>query len=123
MKVIKKSPERIVIRTDMSYNLINAIRRSVDEIPTLAVDEVEFFKNDSALYDEFLAHRLGLVPLRTDSKMGTKTSIDLKLKKVGPDTVYSKDLRGGAKVIFDHTIRDDIAKKSSKNYCCRPALQ
>lgn len=101
MQVIQKTPEKLVIRMDANYGLANAIRRSVEEIPTLAIDEVEFFKNDSALYDEFLAHRLGLTPLKTDSKMSEKTKISLKLSKAGPCTVYSGDLKGGTKTAYD----------------------
>ena len=65
MEVVKKTPELLVIRTEANESLANAIRRSVSEVPTLAIDEVEIFKNDSALYDEMLALRLGLVPLKT----------------------------------------------------------
>lgn len=100
METIQKTAEKVVIRMNANYSLANAIRRSVDEIPVLAIDEVEIYKNDSALYDEFIAHRLGLVPLKTESKMSVKTSIDLKLKKTGPGTVYSKDLIGVVKVIY-----------------------
>lgn len=90
-----------MFRTEMNYSLINAIRRSAEEVPTLAIDEVEIYKNDSALYDEVLAHRIGLVPLRTEGKMGAKTSIELKLKKVGPCTVYSGDFKGDAEIVYD----------------------
>ena len=44
----------------------NAIRRTGQEIPVLAIDTVEFSKNDSVLYDEILAHRIGLIPLEAD---------------------------------------------------------
>ena len=47
----------------------NTIRRAiVEEVPTLAIENVEFRKNSSILYDEMVAHRLGLVPLKTDLK-------------------------------------------------------
>src|SRR3989344_2534969 len=47
----------------------NTLRRlMVNEVPTLAVQEVTVQKNSSALYDEMLAHRLGMVPLKTDLK-------------------------------------------------------
>lgn len=47
----------------------NTIRRLViEEVPTLAVEEVEIKDNSSALYDEMLALRLGLVPIKTDMK-------------------------------------------------------
>jgi len=47
----------------------NTIRRLViEEVPTLAVEEVEIKDNSSALYDEMLALRLGLIPIKTDLK-------------------------------------------------------
>jgi DNA-directed RNA polymerase subunit D len=100
MKLIEKTPEKIVIRMDGNYSLANAIRRTFDEVPALAIDEVEIFENDSALYDEYIAHRLGLIPLKMVGKMGKKTEIDLKLSKKGPCTVYSEDLVGGSEPVF-----------------------
>lgn len=99
MEVIKKTPELLVLRMDANESLANAIRRSVSEVPTLAIDEIEIFKNDSALYDEMLALRLGLVPLKTEKGMTKKTKIDLKLSKTGPCTVYASDLDGNAEVV------------------------
>jgi len=47
----------------------NTIRRLViEEVPTLAVEEVEVKDNNSALHDEMLALRLGLIPIKTDLK-------------------------------------------------------
>jgi len=47
----------------------NTLRRlMLDEVPTMAIEDVEFLKNNSLLYDEIIAHRLGLVPLKTDLK-------------------------------------------------------
>lgn len=100
MQTIENTKEKLVLRIDADENLANAIRKSVSEVPTLAVDEVEIFKNDSALYDEILAHRIGLVPLKTEKSMSSKTQIDLKLSKKGPCTVYSEDIKGSADVVF-----------------------
>ena len=64
IKIISKDKEKLAFKTDMNETLANAIRRSVFEIPMLSIEEVEFMKNDSALYDEVIAHRLGLLPLK-----------------------------------------------------------
>ena len=57
------------ILKDSSPIYANTLRRlMVDEVPTMAVEEVEFHKNNSILYDEMVAHRFGLIPLKTDLK-------------------------------------------------------
>ena len=87
---LNNEKHKISFTTDMQIDLANAIRRSILEIPTMAIDEVEIIKNDSALYDEIIAHRIGLIPIRTDKAI-KKTKF--KLKEVGPKTIYSGDLK------------------------------
>ncbi len=101
MEIIENNKEKLVLRIDSNEQLANAIRRSVSEVKTLAIDTVEIFKNDSALYDEILAHRLGLIPLKTEKSMSDKTKVDFKLTKTGPCTVYSGDLKGSSEVIHE----------------------
>jgi len=55
MELILKTQEKLVLRVEENEPLLNALRRSVAEIPTLAINEVEIFKNDSALYDEVIS--------------------------------------------------------------------
>ena len=48
---------------------INSIRRLIaEEVPTLAVENLEIKENNSALYDEMLGLRIGLCPVKTDLK-------------------------------------------------------
>jgi len=57
------------ILKDSSPVFANTLRRlMIDEVPTMAIEDVDFIKNNSILYDEMVAHRLGLVPLKTDLK-------------------------------------------------------
>jgi len=51
MKIIQKTREKVIFSCEIEESLANALRRSIDEIPILAVDEVEIHKNDSVLYD------------------------------------------------------------------------
>ena len=99
METISNTPDRLILRLEANESLLNAIRRSVSEVPTLAIDEVEIYKNDSALYDEVLAHRFGLVPLKTEKSMTSKTKVEFKLSKVGPCTVYAEDLEGPVDIV------------------------
>jgi DNA-directed RNA polymerase subunit D len=98
----------------------NELRRiMMGEIPTMAIEWVDFVKNDSALNDEIVANRVGQIPLKFDRKSYNITrdckceskgcslcQVKLTLKKKGPAMVYSSDLRSRAKDIapvFDKT--------------------
>lgn len=84
MEKIIKNESKIVFLTDMNFTLANALRRSTSEIPTLAIDEVDIYKNDSALYDEVLAHRMALVPIKNQKvKDGEFVQMKLNAKASG----------------------------------------
>ena len=85
----------------------NTLRRLMGFfVPVMAIEDIEFRKNTSILYDEVLAHRIGLVPLTTDLKSYNMISeckckgagcasctVKLTLKAEGPCTVYSSDIK------------------------------
>ncbi|MEM3442296.1 MAG: DNA-directed RNA polymerase subunit D [Candidatus Bathyarchaeia archaeon] len=68
IKVLEKDDKNIsllVRGVDVPY--INALRRIViAEVPSMAIDDVVIIENSSILQDEMIAHRLGLIPLKTD---------------------------------------------------------
>jgi len=101
MKIIENKENKVTFVEEIDESLANAIRRYVNEIPILAVKEVEIHKNDSALYDETVAHRIGLIPLEMDNSYDDKTEIELKLSVNEEGFVYSGELKGKAKVVYD----------------------
>jgi DNA-directed RNA polymerase subunit D len=55
------------ILSDVDVAFANALRRSMMcEVPTMAIDDVNIYENTSVLYDEQIALRLALIPLKTD---------------------------------------------------------
>lgn len=101
MEIIEKNKDQIVFEAKIEDSLANAIRRYVNHIPVLAVDEVEIIKNDSPLYDETVAHRIGLIPLKTE-KAGKKENMKIKLATDKEGMVYSKDIKGDARPVYEN---------------------
>jgi DNA-directed RNA polymerase subunit D len=101
MKIINKKDNQITFSAELDESLANSIRRYVDQVPILAIDEVEISKNDSPLYDETIAHRLGLIPLKMDKTVSEKNAEEITLVAKKEGTVYSEDLKGKVKPVYD----------------------
>lgn len=78
-----------------NYTFMNTIRRTIMiNVPCLAIEEVQMYENDSPVFDEMLANRLGLLPIKTDVKTYKKgDTVKLVLEKTGPAIVTSKDIK------------------------------
>lgn len=68
IKILEKDDNRVVLEfNNIPRQYVNALRRlSISEVPTFAIDDVVMLENSSVMHDEAVAHRLGLIPLRTD---------------------------------------------------------
>ena len=100
MKLIEKKDNQIMFIAEINESLANAIRRYLNQIPLIAIDEVEILKNDSSLYDETVAHRMGLIPLKID-KVDEKKVFKLKLNAKKEGVVTSGELSGPIKPVYD----------------------
>lgn len=101
-----KDQVRFLVK-DINPVYANTLRRVIiTETPVMAIDICRIKKNSSALYDEVLAHRLGLIPLKTDLKSYklpkkckcegkgcALCQLSLTLKVSGPCNVYAEDLK------------------------------
>ena len=68
IRILERDNNHIVIEfDDIPRQYVNALRRlSISQVPTFAIDDVVILENSSVMHDEAIAHRLGLIPLRTD---------------------------------------------------------
>lgn len=105
----------------ISLQYANALRRiCLNGVPVFAIDTVDIIENSSVLADEGIAHRLGLIPLKTDlsrfvepskcechSESGCSNCRVMLMIDVGESdttrTVYSNEL----------TSEDDTVKPTS----------
>ncbi len=107
IKFLEKNKEKIRLIVDnINPPLAGELRRiMISEIPTLAIELVDFNKNDSVLWDEIMANRLSLIPFvydtkfynfkkecKCDGKGCVHCQVSFKLKKKGPCMVYSGDM-------------------------------
>lgn len=112
VKVIEEKENTLrFLLTGTNHTYANALRRAmIAEVPAMAVEDVIVIENTSVLYDEVIAHRLGLIPLKTDldayvlpeecdckSELGCskcRASFTLEAEAAGePVMVYSSDLK------------------------------
>ncbi|MCD6461292.1 MAG: DNA-directed RNA polymerase subunit D [Thermoplasmata archaeon] len=131
IRELTEKSARLVI-SGVTPPLVNAIRRTLlSDVPKMAIEDVEFhmgsimdeegneYESAAPLFDEIIAHRLGLIPIPTDLERFLprdkctcggegcpNCTIIYSLNKRGPCTVYSGDLEPvGDKTL---AVKDDL---------------
>ena len=68
LELVQKDDRKISVKLKgVPLQYANALRRTcLNDVPVFAIDTVDIIHNSSVIPDEGLAHRLGLIPLRTD---------------------------------------------------------
>ena len=107
VKIIERRKQEVkFMLSGMKSRFANALRRAmIAEVPKLAIDEVEIHENTSLLYDEQLALRIALIPLKTDQRSySADERVSLTLTAISPERegytmVYSKEL-----ISSDHNV-------------------
>jgi len=119
VKILNKTDTEIqFLLEDSNPQFANALRRIIiSEIPILAIDYVDFTINDSVLYNEIIAHRLGLIPLVFDykkfhfkdkhekEKTCSLCEVVFAINRKSPGMVYSKDMKSSnpdVKPLYDN---------------------
>jgi len=95
-KISEKGSSTKILVKGIDAVLMNSIRRTImSNVPVLAVEDVYIYDNASVVFDEFLAHRLAMIPIKSDDPKAYKAGdkIKLMLDKEGPCTVYSGDIQ------------------------------
>jgi DNA-directed RNA polymerase subunit D len=103
----EKKSKTVIEVSGVGVSYLNTLRRLfMSEVPVMAIEDVTFRKNDSGLYDEIVAHRLGLLALTTDLKSYNvqkeckckgkgcaRCQLTLTLKGKGPGSIYASDMK------------------------------
>ncbi|MBI4018030.1 MAG: DNA-directed RNA polymerase subunit D [Candidatus Aenigmarchaeota archaeon] len=108
LRILDNSDKRVsFVLEESDAGFANALRRIMaNEIPTMAVENVDFEENSSGAFDEIIAHRIGLVPLtynrkihrtkddcKCDGKGCSQCEVVLALEKTGPCMVKAGDFK------------------------------
>ncbi|MCL5430577.1 MAG: DNA-directed RNA polymerase subunit D [Candidatus Marsarchaeota archaeon] len=96
----------------------NALRRAAMVfVKTFAIDKITVYENTSAIFDEYIAHRIGLIPITTPPKGFKDDDVILfTLDVTGPKTVYSGELESKEREIKAANERIPIIKLAAEQH-------
>lgn len=118
VRVIELSDQRtLLVLEGVSPSFANSIRRAIiAEVPTFAIDEVIFFENTTPFFDEYIAHRLAMIPLKTSLdllRIDPNRTVVLELSKKAKDPieiVYSGELKSSDPLVYPANDKIPIIK-------------
>lgn len=121
MKILNETDRVLTLRSEKETPaFLNAMRRCIiSELPSMAITEVDFYENNSALFNDYLANRIGLIPLTWEEGIEDDAKISLSLNAEAIDeikTVYSKDLvSADSKIkVFEENIPIMVLNKNQR---------
>ena len=96
-----------------SISFANLLRRyTINFVPTFAIEDVSFYENTTSFFDEYIAHRLGFIPLTTPLKAKSGEEVTLMLDIDEPGLVYSGNLKTSNKEVHPVSLKIPIIKLS-----------
>lgn len=114
VRIISKKGDKLsFVLEESTPAFANAIRRIMtSEVPTMAIEWVDMMQNNSALFDEIIAHRLGMIPLvfepdkfnftdecKCEGKGCPLCQVVFVAEATGPRIVYSGDMKSSNKEV------------------------
>ena len=109
LQIINQGEQKISVKLQgMPLQYANAIRRiCLNGVPIFAIDTVDILENSSILADEGIAHRLGLIPLKTElSAIETSGDSDrIMLTLDSGDSIETRTIFSGEIESQDDTIK------------------
>jgi DNA-directed RNA polymerase alpha subunit len=74
--------------------IANTLRRSMMvKVPTLAIKELHINQNESGLFDEVLANRMGQIPLTIPENVDEDDTVHIAVQQEGPGAVHAEDIK------------------------------
>ena len=109
LQIINQGEQKISVKLQgMPLQYANAIRRiCLNGVPIFAIDTVDILENSSIMADEGIAHRLGLIPLKTElSAIETSSDSDrIMLTLDSGDSTETRTIFSGEIESQDDTIK------------------
>jgi len=100
-KIIQDDKDTFIFKlSDGNPWITNLLRRYIlGSVSAFAIDRITVYENNSYMFDEYIAHRIGLIPLKTPVDASKNEEVVFTLDVQGPGEVMSGDLKTKSKEI------------------------